>query len=217
METTQQPASNAVLRAFLWVPKRLRREFQTRGSDARFLMWISFLLAFTWARTWVLYFNKRSPNITVEDHFQIGEKIVILGYHPHHIALGILLLAIAGWLGIHYQGKQLTRIAALLYGGGLGLIVDEVAFIVEGITYRQDIPEVFVLIVVISALMMSSVYAPGFMLSLELRARGLWARVQRARPKREGGQRNPPVPPASPLSSPSEGQPTEAPSGERPQ
>lgn len=152
------------------MPHRIRKEFSTRGGDARFLVWVAFLLAFAWARTWVTILGKNAPNLTFHDEIEIGRRIVIAGYHPHHIATGVLLLAIAGWIGIYYSGKQLHRVAGVMYGIGLGLIVDEIGFIVEGMTpYKDDWEEVFVLATVLAALFMSFVYFPQFWNTLELR------------------------------------------------
>lgn len=172
-----------VVRALVWVPARLRKEFRTRGGDVRFLMWVSFLVAFLWARTWVLFFGPHSPTLTFHDEFQVGSKIVIGGYHPHHIATGVLFLALSGWLSIYFSGRQIVRFLAVLYGMGLGLIVDEIGFIVEGIVpYKDDFPEVFVLVVGISAVMMTTIYFPHFWASLETRVKRLWRRRPREAP-----------------------------------
>ena len=39
------------------------------------------------------------------------------------------LLAAGGWLGISYSGRETDRMAAILYGAGGGLIVDEVGLL----------------------------------------------------------------------------------------
>lgn len=139
-------------------------------------MWVSFLVAFLWARIWVTYFAK-TPMVGIENAFEIGGRTAILGYHPHHIATGVLFLGIAGFVGLHYTGKVVTKIAAVLYGTGLGLIVDEIGIIVDGITYRNDFPEVFVLVVTISAWLMSTVYFPSFWKSVDARLARVYSRV----------------------------------------
>lgn len=172
------------------VPSRLRREFATRGRDARFLIWVSFLLAFLWARTWVTVIGKHAPVLTFEGQFEIGHRIVIFGYHPHHIATGVFLLAVAGWMGIFFAGKQIRRVAGVLYGIGLGLVVDEIGFIVEGINpYQDDWAEVFVLVVVLGSLLLSAIYFPGFWRGLEGRLK--WALGRKWRKSHEA--------PAAPL------------------
>jgi hypothetical protein len=139
-------------------------------------MWVSFLIAFIWARVWVTYFST-TPLVGIENVFQMGGRTVIFGYHPHHIATGILFVAIAGFIGLHYSGRVITRIAAVLYGIGLGLIVDEVGFVVSGITYRDDFPEVFILVVTISAWLMSTVYFPSFWKAVDGKLTRTYARI----------------------------------------
>jgi hypothetical protein len=51
------------------------------------------------------------------------------GIHIHHFWFGIALLAVGGWLGISYNDKDTDRLAAILYGAGGGLIVDEVGLL----------------------------------------------------------------------------------------
>ncbi len=132
-------------------------------------MWVSFLIIFLWARIWTFFVGGKGINVTQTDQVQVGSEVVIYCYHPHPIAFGIFLLAIAGWIGIHYSGKLLTRVAAVVYGAGLGFIVDEVALVVSGIGEYQhsDLPEVLFLFILVSALMMSSIYFPSFWASLE--------------------------------------------------
>ena len=53
-------------------------------------------------------------------------QLWVKGYRVHHFFFGIGLLVIGGWLGHIQCGQRLvTWISAGLYGGGLGLIVDE--------------------------------------------------------------------------------------------
>lgn len=164
----------------LWVPKRVRKEFATRGKDTVFLVWVAFIVAFAWARTWVTVIGKNVPNLTWHDEFTFGRHIIIAGYHPHHIALGVLLLAIAGWMGIFFAGKQVHRIAGVMYGIGLGLIVDELGFIVDGMTpYKNDWDEVFVVAILLTGLFMSVVYFRSFWTSLESRLRFAFRRHRR--------------------------------------
>lgn len=65
------------------------------------------------------------------------------GFHIHHFWYGIVLLAIGGWLGISYDEERITRLAAVLYGAGGGLIVDEAGLLLSfgnywtGITYTM--------------------------------------------------------------------------------
>ena len=51
------------------------------------------------------------------------------GIHIHHFWYGLILLAIGGWMGISYNSRETDRLAAILYGVGGGLIIDEVGLL----------------------------------------------------------------------------------------
>lgn len=186
--------------ALSWVPRRVGHQFRTRGGDTRFLIWVSFLLTFLWARITLTYVPA-APNVGVPGHMEFGGRTIIFGYHPHHIVTGIVLLALAGWIGLHYSGKALTRLAGLCYGVGLGLIVDEAGFVVEGFTYRNDFPEVFIIVVTVGGLLMSTVYAPSFWAAVHAwfgrwgrRAYGYYRRWRGGPPEPPGGAPSEPPP-----------------------
>src|SRR4030042_2574172 len=76
---------------------------------------VSFILSFVVARAFPSFF----PN-----------AILISGaLHIHHFWFGLVLLATGGWLGINYNYKEIAMLAAILYGVGGGLIVDEVGLL----------------------------------------------------------------------------------------
>lgn len=76
---------------------------------------VSFILAFLVARTFTTFFPSR--------------VIITSGIHIHHFWFGIILLAVGGWLGINSRQKDVDLAAAILYGVGGGLIVDEVGLL----------------------------------------------------------------------------------------
>lgn len=51
------------------------------------------------------------------------------GFHIHHFWYGLIMLAVGGWLGINVEDERLSRVAAIFYGAGGGLIVDEVGLL----------------------------------------------------------------------------------------
>ena len=55
--------------------------------------------------------------------------LISSGIHIHHFWFGIVILAIGGWLGISYNDKDTDRLAAILYGAGGGLVIDEVGLL----------------------------------------------------------------------------------------
>jgi predicted membrane protein len=62
-------------------------------------------------------------------HFYPGVVLISGGIHFHHFWFGLLLLAVGGWLGINYNRKEVDMVAAIVYGVGGGLIVDELGLL----------------------------------------------------------------------------------------
>ncbi|MBW3583893.1 MAG: phosphate-starvation-inducible PsiE family protein [Euryarchaeota archaeon] len=158
-----KPTVRKAVRVF---PSMMRREFAKKRDTTPFLIWVSFLISFLGSRLYVTFFGGVGRGAdsggTRDITFEIGRNVIVGGYHIHHIAFGILLLLVAGWLALHYRGRQIARTSAIMYGIGLGFIVDETGFIVGGITpYRGD-NEVFFIAVVLAGILFSAIYAPAF-------------------------------------------------------
>jgi hypothetical protein len=90
------------------------KRFQPRANFAIIAL-LSFILSFIVARTFTTFFP--------------STVLVSNGIHVHHFWFGIVLLAIGGWLGISYNDVDADRLAAILYGAGGGLIIDEVGLL----------------------------------------------------------------------------------------
>ncbi len=93
----------------------------------------AFVLAFLAARTFTTFF----PGHIVESG----------GLHIHHFWFGIALLAVGGWLGINYQQKDVDVAAAILYGIGGGLIIDEVGLLLTFGDYWSGLTWVILVVV----------------------------------------------------------------------
>jgi hypothetical protein len=76
---------------------------------------VSFIISFITARVFTTFFP--------------STVLIANGIHVHHFWFGIVLLAIGGWIGISYIDKETDLLAAVLYGAGGGLIVDEVGLL----------------------------------------------------------------------------------------
>ena len=65
----------------------------------------------------------------------------MFGYHIHHFYFGIFMIAIAGWLAIIGNNIIGRAKQAVLYGAGLGLLMDEIGLLLtwgdyySGLTY----------------------------------------------------------------------------------
>lgn len=150
-----------LLKAITYIPRSLRSEVKKKRESVPFLISISFLVSFIIARSWVVLLGatQRPPP---EGIVYVGRNVVIGGYHIHHITYGIILICISAWLAINYWSKTIVRISSISFGAGLGLIVDELGFIIGGIEpYRAD-QEVFYIAVLIVAVFLSLVYFPSF-------------------------------------------------------
>ena len=100
------------------------RDFEARVHLATVAL-ASFLLSFISAR----FFTTLFPN----------RVLVSGGLHIHHFWFGLILLAIGGWLGINYKHKVIDIVAAILYGVGGGLIVDEVGLLLTFGNYQSGL------------------------------------------------------------------------------
>lgn len=90
------------------------KRFQPRAHLATTAL-LSFIASFVAARAFTTFFP--------------STVFISGGIHIHHFWYGLALLAAGGWLGISYSGRETDRMAAILYGAGGGLIVDEVGLL----------------------------------------------------------------------------------------
>jgi hypothetical protein len=86
---------------------------------------IAFIVSFIIARTFTTFF----PDTV----------LVSGGLHIHHFWYGLAMLAIGGWLGISYEDERISRVAAILFGAGGGLIGDEVGLLLTLGDYWTDL------------------------------------------------------------------------------
>ncbi len=105
--------------------------FQPRAHLAAYAL-LSFIIAFTVARVFTTFF----PSTVIFTN----------GIHIHHFWFGLALLAIGGWIGISYNDNETNRLAAILYGIGGGLIVDEVGLLLTFGDYRTEITFTFLVV-----------------------------------------------------------------------
>ena len=107
------------------------KEIQPRVHLATLAL-VSFILSFIVARAFTYFF----PNVVLVS----GEL------HIHHFWFGMALMAGGGWLGISYNHKEIDMLAAILYGGGGGLIADEVGLLLTFGNYWSELTWTFVVV-----------------------------------------------------------------------
>lgn len=106
--------------------------------ELQFVITVSFLITFTVARALVVLYGETKPSL----EFWIGN------YHIHHFFFGILLLSISGWASLIGNKRKYKILSAMLYGGGLGLLIDEVGLLLTWGNYWATQSYIFSVIVV---------------------------------------------------------------------
>lgn len=100
------------------IRKIYNKYIKDRNEEPRFLIILSFFLAFVIARLLVY-------NIQYQIFPIANSNIVIHQIHIHHLVFGISLLLIAGFIRIPQFGTSLIRLSSVFYGIGAALTLDE--------------------------------------------------------------------------------------------
>jgi MFS family permease len=116
----------------------LQKKKHSQLLELQFIITISFLLTFAASRALVVMAGESKPSL----------ELWIGNYHIHHFFIGILLLSISGWIGLAGNLKKYKYISAILYGGGLGLLVDEIGLLLTWGNYWAKQSYIFSVIVV---------------------------------------------------------------------
>lgn len=117
----------------------LQKKEHSRLLELQFLITVSFLITFTVSRAVVVVTGESKPSL----------ELWIGNYHIHHFFFGILLLAISGWIGLVGSKNRYKYSSAMLYGGGLGLLVDEIGLLLTWGNYWATQSYIFGVIVVL--------------------------------------------------------------------
>ncbi len=90
----------------------LYQDILRRNKQTPFVIFVSFILSFAAARLVVRF----GPETL---------RLIINTYHVHHFYYGFILLAVANWIALTTDRKHMEQFAAVLFGVGLGLFIDE--------------------------------------------------------------------------------------------
>jgi len=99
-----------------------------KDKSTPFIVLTSFFFSFLCARLWVIVTRADSP-VYQENAIYVGKNLIIKGIHVHHFFYGFVLLCVGGWLALNYRQGRVRKLAALLYGVGLGFFIDEIGFL----------------------------------------------------------------------------------------
>lgn len=129
---------------------------------------ISFLASFLFIRLLVLligaaeseYAQVAKEGLRPEVDFYIGRNIILFGYHIHHFYFGILLICLAGWIALVGSGSIKKKHAALLYGTGLGLFMDQIGLLLTWGDYYSSLT--YLMTIFLVAVFLNIVFFPYF-------------------------------------------------------
>ena len=147
-----------------------RRDIITSKKNKKlpFIITVSYLLSFLTIRLLVTIagsaqtgFAKAVREGPPGVNFYIGRNIILFGYHIHHFYFGIILIAIAGWLSLvkNYRKKNINRLG-VMYGIGLGLLMDEIGLLLTWGDYYSDLS--YLLSIFLLGVFLSILYFPSF-------------------------------------------------------
>ena len=98
---------------------------KSSAQGLAFLALLSFVVGFSAARVFATVY----PSVVVQSS----------GIHFHHFWYGLLMLVVAGWLGIASNRPEHDRAYAVIFGLGLGLVGDETGLLLTFGDYRSEL------------------------------------------------------------------------------
>lgn len=110
-----------------------------------FIAITTFFFSFLTARLWVVFTRADIPVYGASANY-FGRNIVIGGIHVHHFMYGIVLLCVGGWIALVSEEYNLRKLAAVLYGAGLGFFIDEVGFLLTWGEYWSSLTYAVILL-----------------------------------------------------------------------
>jgi len=129
----------------------LKKEVTNPRRDTPFVVLVSLLATLALARGFVLLTG--AAEATTGTSTYLGRNLIINGYHIHHFFYGFVLICAAAWIAIQYPTRNLPRVAAVLFGAGLGLCVDEMGYFLGGQVNYFDQTTYFIALSIILVLL----------------------------------------------------------------
>lgn len=117
----------------------LQKRKHSQLLELQFIITLSFLISFTLSRAIVVLAGESKPSL----------ELWIGNYHIHHFFIGMLFLSISGWIGLVGIQMKYKHISAILYGAGLGLLIDEIGLLLTWGNYWAKQSYIFGVIAII--------------------------------------------------------------------
>lgn len=135
------------------IKKLIRYLFSSRLKEVPFIIFLSFLLTFSFTRAYLYLSHK--------DVMELPNAVIINGAYFHHLSFGIVILAIVGYLAVLDIKPVVHRTLAIIYGIGLGLTFDEFGMWF-GLNQDYYSQLTYDALVILSLILLNVVYFPLF-------------------------------------------------------
>lgn len=135
---------------FSKIRKEIKKDIENRNKVTPFIIFVSFLFSFIVTRLITLY-NPVNTSLFIQD------------YHIHHFYTGIALLIISNYIGLFSSKEKNKRLAAFLFGVGLGVLIDELGLLLTCTTptkqcnyfARQSFDAFFIILAILLSILYS--------------------------------------------------------------
>ncbi|MEA2105007.1 MAG: hypothetical protein U9P79_10280 [Candidatus Cloacimonadota bacterium] len=145
-----------------------------REKDLPFIITVSYLVALITIRFLVFVAGSARSQFAVATQeglppgvkFYLGKNIILFGYHIHHFYIGIFLVCVAGWIAIVGSKHLTNKNLAVMYGAGLGLILDEIGLLLTWGNYYSSLS--YVICMLMLGVFLSIVFFSNFWESVKI-------------------------------------------------
>ncbi|UCD04521.1 MAG: hypothetical protein JSW73_02730 [Candidatus Woesearchaeota archaeon] len=146
------------------IRKLVLKLWEKERGDTPFLIFASFTISLFIARAWVILTGAYEVKEVCDTITKVAGNLIIGGLHIHHITYGVILLSIAGLMSIYYKDKNFIRASAILYGAGLGLIIDQLGLAIEGLALYQpeNLLPPYIIAIIVAGFLGALAYLPSF-------------------------------------------------------
>lgn len=147
------------------IPENNKKEDRENDKSIPFIISSSYLLTFIFIRLAVMIAGSAGSAAstaakTGDIQFYIGSNIILFGYHIHHLYIGIVLIALAGWFSITRTEFINRKDNALIYGIGLGLFMDEIGLLLSWGDYWHS--TTYLLSLLLGGVFLNIIFFPDF-------------------------------------------------------
>jgi hypothetical protein len=142
-----------------------KQDKDEKDRSIPFIISSSYFLSFIFIRAAVMFAGSAGSAAstaakTGDINFYIGTNIILFGYHIHHLFIGIILIALAGWFSIVGSNLLSRRDNALIYGIGLGLFMDEIGLLLSWGDYYSS--TTYLLSLFLGGIFLNIIFFPDF-------------------------------------------------------